>query len=757
MPEPVTIGRFRVVARLSSPASDVFHAIDPRGEHPRAVHVVCIPDQAWAETLRRELTELIERPVAGVLRIYEFELQETTAYIVTEPLADRLSFGVPGQALPRSTALTLVANYCRAASALRARAITCLSALPNNIWRTLDAEIRIGEFVPPALESRRVTHTGAAINPEELPFLAPELVKGVVSSPNQPTDVFAAGALLYQLVAHRRPFVGDTTVDYLAAVANGKREQAPTFDEPSGRDLIGLIERMLADDPGQRPHLDGLADDLDRLARDGAAAPTSSPTPGAQPATTAPNRETVFDEHVQFTVYRPKRVAPLEWEPLLVFAHLSERRDDSPEDPDPLEEVQRQAEAILGAASHTPQSVDSSQAVPRQGEITFIPQVPGVEFDPPARRFRWVNPVHREEFLLRVGDVREGAVVRGRVTVYLGAIILAEIPLTLTIGRSGTARSTDLSAQSARPYRRIFASYSHRDRAVVEEFAAYAKAVGDRYQMDVIDLRSGERWEPALETMIRDADVFQLFWSWNALDSAFVQHEWQYALQLARPAFVRPVYWDDPLPRRGSLPPSALLDLHFESIRPRHFTSTPPTTQPLDVSVDKPRAPAATPVSDRIPSAPLATTPAPATPAPKRRGSSWRIYATAAVALLALVTLPALYVGMRTASRPPVSSLPQPGTGAPSTVASSLTVTVRSDDGRPQANTEVELVEPGSGRVVSTARTNDIGKVVFNGVKVDAYDVRAKSAKPTASRRVTVTNRPAVVDVVIPPAITPAP
>jgi hypothetical protein len=36
----------------------------------------------------------------------------------------------------------------------------------------------------------------------------------------------------------------------------------------------------------------------------------------------------------------------------------------------------------------------------------------------------------------------------------------------------------------------------------------------------VTTLRTGERWEPSVLGMIDRADLFQLFWSWNALDSA---------------------------------------------------------------------------------------------------------------------------------------------------------------------------------------------------------------------------------------------
>ena len=110
------------------------------------------------------------------------------------------------------------------------------------------------------------------------------------------------------------------------------------------------------------------------------------------------------DENVQFTVYRPRTLQPGRWSTLLAFAHLSERRlDGDPDEPDPLEEVQRQAAQVLGqdVDNYLDLTQDLSAGVPREGEILFLPTAEGVEFNPPSRTFKWLESVHREEFRLR--------------------------------------------------------------------------------------------------------------------------------------------------------------------------------------------------------------------------------------------------------------------------------------------------------------------------------------------------------------------
>ncbi len=290
---------------------------------------------------------------------------------------------------------------------------------------------------------------------------------------------------------------------------------------------------------------------------------------------TNPEKPIAYDENVQFTVFRPKAVMPERWHSLLAFAHLDELPEGSNQ-PDPIEEVERQAAAILGPLQERyKQTVqDSSQAVPKEGELTFVPEITGCEFNPPRQVIRWVESVHKVEFRLRASLSQDGKMVRGRMSIFLGAILLAEIPLRISVD----SRHQDQmdggpnEATHVIPYRKIFASYSHQDRAIVNQFEKYATTLGDRYLRDVQDLRSGENWDERLLTMIEEADVFQLFWSRNSMASPYVQREWRHAISLVHkgPYFVRPTYWQQPLPEDPSndLPPAELRKRHFTCLHP---------------------------------------------------------------------------------------------------------------------------------------------------------------------------------------------
>lgn len=325
-----------------------------------------------------------------------------------------------------------------------------------------------------------------------------------------------------------------------------------TFDERVSADLKMAIADLMAAGP-------------EEVLKTGLSVESEPPAPHPPP-----DRPLPLHENVQFTVYRPRAVEPMKWSLLLAFAHLAELPDALVDEPDPAEEVRKQAQTILGdhGKAYADVKQDSRYAIPDEAEITFLPEIPGFDVNPPRRTFLWLESVHREEFRIRAPAPLLGTAVRGRLSVFAGSILLAEIGLAIRVeaGIGGAANASRSAPIASRPFRNIFPSYSHRDWRIVEEFERYARTLGDRYLRDVHKLRAGEVWTDRLKDFIRAADVFQLFWSHNAIRSPYVEEEWQYALSLARPYFVRPTYWEVPLPEEPArgVPPEELRRLHFQ-------------------------------------------------------------------------------------------------------------------------------------------------------------------------------------------------
>jgi hypothetical protein len=160
---------------------------------------------------------------------------------------------------------------------------------------------------------------------------------------------------------------------------------------------------------------------------------------------------------------------------------------------------------------------------------------------------QWLEPVHRQEFGLKVDSAADGTVLEGSIAVYNNLFLIGEVPLSIAVALDAPQSQPSVRTPGTR-CRKIFASYSHSDVEIMESVADYVALTGDTYLSDLVDLRSGEDWDERLLEMINEADIFQLFWSTSSMRSPHVRREWEHALQLRRKSFVRPVYWGDPLP-----------------------------------------------------------------------------------------------------------------------------------------------------------------------------------------------------------------
>ena len=331
--------------------------------------------------------------------------------------------------------------------------------------------------------------------------------------------------------------------------------------------------------------------------------------PGALPGYTGraePRAPTVslMDNDVRFTVYRPQAMTPGIWASLLVFAHKTDLVEGPGRPPfNPNERVEAIAQAHFGNTPVPPTAVDARSGVLRGTRLRITVDLPGLRCNPASAEFDWWEPVHHVEFRLLAPPGLAGPVVRGAVRVWCGPLVLGEVSLAISITASPPAVPLPAVADSAARYRKIFPSYSRKDGAIVDAFAEMARAFGDEYLRDVVDVRAGERWQERLRELIEEAEIFQLFWSSNSMRSQYCQREWEYALSLPRKSFVRPFYWEDPRPAdpANGLPPPALDALQFVKVslyaaragaaRPAEADPAP-STRPYPIQAP-PAAPAA--------------------------------------------------------------------------------------------------------------------------------------------------------------------
>jgi class 3 adenylate cyclase len=121
---------------------------------------------------------------------------------------------------------------------------------PANVWLTADGTAKLGDFGLAITTARsRVTVEGMIVG--TVAYMAPEQALG--KGTDARSDLYALGALLYELVTGRSPFIGTDPVA-VASQHLHTRPVAPSWHNPAvPHALDTLILQLLQKDPGKRP------------------------------------------------------------------------------------------------------------------------------------------------------------------------------------------------------------------------------------------------------------------------------------------------------------------------------------------------------------------------------------------------------------------------------------------------------------------------------------------------------------------------
>ena len=262
------LGPYRIEGKLGEGGmGEVYRGHDTRLKRDVAVKVLspafaCDPDRR--ARLRREAELLASLNHQHIGAVYGLEESEDLTALVLElvegpTLADRMREGP----IPLDETLAIARQIAEALEAAHNKGIIHRDLKPANIKLRPDGMVKVLDFG--LAKSLEPTHSGSvfaepttALSPARTisgvimgtpAYLSPEQARGVAV--DERTDIWAFGCVLFEMLAGRKPFAGQTMTDTVAAILK---------EEPDWRALPGgtpvrvrsLIARCLRKDPTQR-------------------------------------------------------------------------------------------------------------------------------------------------------------------------------------------------------------------------------------------------------------------------------------------------------------------------------------------------------------------------------------------------------------------------------------------------------------------------------------------------------------------------
>ncbi|MCM3906050.1 MAG: serine/threonine-protein kinase [Pyrinomonadaceae bacterium] len=249
-----TINHYKITSLLGAGGmGEVYRAVDTRLGREVAIKLLPAAFSNDQDRLRRFEQEaraagMLNHP--NVLTIYDIGTHEGAPYIVSELLTgETLRDRLRGAPLPLRRVIDYALQIARGLAAAHEARIVHRDLKPDNLFITREGRVKIIDFGIAKLtepKSEPVDSEGETRLPElktspgmvlgTVGYMSPEQVRG--DQVDHRADIFAFGAILYEMLAGRRAFEGDSAIEVMNAIL---KEEPAEISEPKREVPAALI------------------------------------------------------------------------------------------------------------------------------------------------------------------------------------------------------------------------------------------------------------------------------------------------------------------------------------------------------------------------------------------------------------------------------------------------------------------------------------------------------------------------------------
>jgi eukaryotic-like serine/threonine-protein kinase len=256
------IGSYTIAGRLGVGATgEVWRARDERLARDVAIKLL-LPHPSNLERVRAGEQEArtagtLNHP--NVVTVYDVGEYGGAPFLVTEYLdGESLRARLGAGALSLDAALDVALQVARGLGAAHQRGIVHRDLKPENIFLARDGRVKILDFglallldgAPTAQTAQISAVTARSLVAGTVGYMAPEQVRG--DHVDQRTDIFALGAVLYEMLAAQPPFKGSTALERLNASLTIEPRDLSEATPGISPAIVHIVGRCLAKSPSDR-------------------------------------------------------------------------------------------------------------------------------------------------------------------------------------------------------------------------------------------------------------------------------------------------------------------------------------------------------------------------------------------------------------------------------------------------------------------------------------------------------------------------
>ena len=264
-----TIAHYKIISAIGAGGmGEVYLATDTR--NGRKVALKLLPDHLIkdAERVRRfqqEARAVLALNHPNIVTVYEIGQEDGTQYIASELVKGQtLRERMAGAALKLDEALDIASQIAAALAEAHQEGVVHRDIKPENIMLRTDGYVKVLDFgiaklTEPQVPSSQTeaptlmkiqTRPGMVLGSAH--YMSPEQARGLPV--DERTDIWSLGVVLYEMVAGRVPFDGETPSDCIAAILDKEPPALTRFARDVPEALEVIVSSALTKDRDERYH-----------------------------------------------------------------------------------------------------------------------------------------------------------------------------------------------------------------------------------------------------------------------------------------------------------------------------------------------------------------------------------------------------------------------------------------------------------------------------------------------------------------------